>query len=284
MHWRLLAASNQARSMLASERSLGKASPEESRVLSDLDSEGVHVTSLDRLLTSASAHEIISRASLWLRTEHARVQPAWWSRGTSSTDLSAEVLLTRAPELYLLGLNDGLLKLVHRYLRLPVAYHGAVLRHSLIDGEKAGPRLWHQDAEDVHVLRMVVYLTDVTSGAGPFEYIPRHLGLTYRRIDNGLAPLTDERMRQVIPQAQWKRIIAPAGTVVLADTAKVFHHESMQTDTERFVIMIGYSSRQPSGMDLAMAHFPVERVKAALQRIVPASNYGHVFGWRRALA
>ena len=193
-------------------------------------------------------------------------------------------MLTRAPELYLLGLHDTLLKLAHRYLRLPVAYHGAVVRHSLIDGEKTGPRIWHQDAEDIHVLRVVVYLTDVTIGAGPFEYIPRHLGLSYRRIDSNLIPLTDEHMRKVVPLEQWKRIIAPAGTVVLADTAKVFHHESLQTDTERFVIMIGYSSRRPSGMDLAMAHFPVKRVKAALERIVPACNYGHVFGWRRELA
>ena len=67
----------------------------------------------------------------------------------------------------------------------------------------------------------------------------------------------------------------------VADTAQVFHHESLQTERDRPVIMIGYSSRRPKSMSTSMAHFPAEQVEHTLRRIVPVANYQHVFGWRK---
>ncbi len=190
------------------------------------------------------------------------------------------MLLSRLPQLFLLGLEPFLLNLVHRYLGSPVAYHGAVLRHSLLDGTSVGPRLWHQDAEDTHVFRMVLYLNDVHEGGGPFEYIPRHLGITYKKFTGVSDAITNDRMAAVVHPDRWQRVIAPAGSVVIADTAKVFHHESLQISAERAVVMFGYSSRKPRRLDLAMSHFPVERVEAQLRSIVPIENVEHVFGWR----
>ncbi len=248
------------------------------RIASDLDTEGVHVTTLERLLPG-SGNCILAKALRVLEQESVRQVPSLWARSTSSSDLTAEALLSCIPELYLLGLDARILAVVQQYLKLPVAYHGAVLRHSLVDGQFAGPRLWHQDQEDFHVFRMVVYLNDVRPGGGPFEYIPRSTGVTYR--DFGEEDLTDERLEKVIPREKWKRCFGAAGTVVLCDTAKVFHHESIQTERDRAVVMIGYSSRRPRGMELAMSHFPVERVKPSLEKIVPAANHNHVFAWRR---
>jgi hypothetical protein len=273
-------ASNHLQSSLR--RPFSRASQDDRLVLDDLRDEGVHVTTLDRLLPAPVARSVIARAGELLRSDDSRVKPGLWSRSVSSTDLDPRVMLESAPELYLVGLHPALLRLAKQYLALPVAYHGAVLRHSRIDGERAGPRIWHQDAEDFHVLRVVVYLSDVTAGAGPFEYIPRHRNLTYRKLGAAAHELTDERMSSVMPPEEWRRCLGPAGTVVLADTAKVFHHESLQVDTERFVIMIGYSSSRPSGLDLAMQHFPVERLQSQLTPLVPLELHPHVFGWRRA--
>jgi len=256
-------------------------SPDVALIISDLETEGVHVTTVDRLVTDGR-RRIVDAASRLLGDEAVRQNPALWVRATSSTDLTADALLARVPELYLLGLDAHILRVAQQYLKLPVAYHGAVFRHSLVDGELSGPRLWHQDAEDFHVLRMVVYLNDVAAGGGPFEYIPRSLGVTYRDFHGCSDHLTDDQVERVVPRDRWKRVAGPTGTVVLCDTAKVFHRESIQTERERSVIMIGYSSRRPSGMDLAMAHFPVERLAPAMLKIVPAINHGHVFGWRRA--
>jgi hypothetical protein len=249
------------------------------RIASDLATEGVHVTTLDRLLPD-SGRQILGGARSVLEQDSVQQNPLLWSRSASSSDLTAEALLSCVPELYLLGLDARILAVVQQYLKLPVAYHGAVLRHSLVDGQFAGPRLWHQDQEDFHVFRMVVYLNDVLPGGGPFEYIPRSTGLTYR--DFGPGDLTNERVERVVPREKWKRCFGPAGTVVLCDTAKVFHHESIQTERDRAVVMIGYSSRRPRGMELAMMHFPVERVASLLERIVPPANHHHVFAWRRS--
>jgi hypothetical protein len=258
------------------------ATPYEAQIMEDLKTEGVHVSSLERLFPAQSYRETFERVRALLGSDRPGASSVW-TRGASSTDLSASALLELLPQLYMVGLREPLLRIAELYLRLPVAYHGAVLRHSLVDHGRAGPRLWHQDAEDLNVLRVVIYLNDVTSGGGPFEYIPRSLGITYRRFSRADGPLTSEVVEHIVPRESWKRIIAPAGTVVLADTAKTFHHESLQTESERSVVMIGYSSRNPTGAALAQAHFPVEQVRAQLARLVPASQHDHVFGWRREL-
>jgi len=283
VHLKLLAASRDLQSRIGRARLPNPPTPYESKILADLKTEGVHVTSIDRLMPDfpAASRELLLSASGILKKEFNGPEAITWRRGENSYDLTGGALLARLPEAYLLGLNERALALALRYIGLPVGYHGAVLRHSLIDGDVVGPRLWHQDAEDFHVLRMVVYLNDVRPGGGPFEYIPRSLGISYRHF-RGIEPLlTNEVMSKAVPVELWKRITGPAGTIVLCDTAKTFHHESLQTESERFVIMIGYSSRRPKGMELAMQHFPVERVKPALMQIIPPANFGHVFDWRR---
>lgn len=280
---RLLEATHHLESFVVRRRLIGHPTISQSQILADLGTEGVHVTTIDKLLPeSAPALERSFRLALeLLREAPLKEPPRVWRRGSASNDLRADVVLDMVPELYLLGLDAGVLRLVQQYLRLPVAYHGAVIRHSLVDGVGAGPRLWHQDEEDFHVVRMVVYLNDVTVGGGPFEYIPRSLGVSYKQFAGFESELTDDRMRQIVPRERWKRVYGAAGTVVLCDTARVFHHESLQTERDRAVIMIGYSSRRPSCVVTAMAHFPAEQVEETLRRIVPAANYPHVFGWRK---
>jgi hypothetical protein len=269
--------------MLMRWRLPGQPSSHESQIIHDLETEGVHITTIDRLLpeSAPAIRDALARASALLASEPAREHSAIWARGLTSTDLRAEVLLARVPDIYLLGLDRRILQLAERYLQLPVAYHGAVLRHSLVDGKNAGPRLWHQDNEDFHVLRMLVYVSDVTPGSGPFEYIPRSLAVAYQHFHGDESDLTSSRMEAVVPRERWKRCTGAAGTVVLCDTGKVFHHESLEIEEDRAVVMFGYSSRRPKNIGNAMAHFAVERVRSALMQIVPPENHGHVFGWRR---
>ena len=268
-------------SMLAHPRFGDGPTPYESQIIHDLETEGVHVTTLEQLAPLV-AHETLSKASSLITTQSGPESVELWHNTGASNDLTAEALVKHIPEIYTIGLDSGILRLVERYLKLPAAYHGAVLRHSLVNGIGVGPRLWHRDREDFHVLRMVIYLNDVTPGGGPFEYIPRTTGdLIVKRVFGAGGLITNNQMREILPEEQWKRIIGPMGTVVLCDTARVFHHESLQTHRDRFVVMIGYSSRRPFGWDLAVAHFPVERVRTELELIVPAQNRGTVFDWRK---
>jgi hypothetical protein len=275
----LLRASRQVESALGYFRLRDGRSDLAEEVIADLKTEGVHVTSVERLLgeSAPAFREAMARASAFIRECEGREHEAWQARG-ASTDLVPHELLARLPEFFLVGLNARLLSVVEHYLRVPVAYHGAVLRHSLVDGHQTGPRLWHRDCEDFNVLRAVFYVSDVTEDSGPFEYIPRH----YSEVKGSAnwQMRTNDEMRTLVPESQWKRCVGPAGTVVLADSARVFHHESVQRGRDRAVIMIGYSSRRPSGRPLALSHFPVESNVATLSQLVAPDRHPHVLGWR----
>ena len=251
-------------------------------VVAALGSEGVYVTSIDRLLGAAAPAWLdaiaAARALISDRVTGKRVH---WHRSTASIDLAHGELLARLPALYLFGLDATLLSIAEQYLRVPVAYHGAVLRHSPVDGRQVGPRRWHRDAEDFHVLRTVLYLSDVTEDGGPFEYVPRGLQDQASRAIGRSGMCTDDRMAAKVPREQWKRCVGPAGTIVIADSAQVFHHESLQRGSARSVVMIGHASRHPRDPALAQAHFPADDHAAALARLVPPHQHAHVLGWRR---
>ena len=275
----LLKASRRVESMLAYPALRSARSELTQAVVADLQAEGIHVTTVERLLGNAAPafREALARFAPLMQRAPDRLG---WTARHASTDLSPGELLERFPEFYLFGLNARVLAVAEQYLRVPVAYHGAVLRRSFVDGRAAGPRLWHRDIEDLHVLRTVVYLNDVSDEGGPFEYIPRHNRLALKGLRRGAPLRSDEEMRAVVPADQWKRVIGPAGTVVLADSAQTFHHESLQRTDQRAVIMMGHSSRRPSGRPLALSHCPVEGLRPQLERLVPAANHPHVFDWR----
>ena len=251
-------------------------------VTAALASEGVYVTSVERLLGPAAPAclEAIAAARA-LVSDRSAGEPARWRRSTASIDLAHEELLARLPALYLFGLDATLLSIAEQYLRVPVAYHGAVMRHSPVDGRQVGPRRWHRDAEDFHVMRTVLYLSDVTEAGGPFEYVPRGLQARANRAVGNVGMCTDERMAAHVPREEWKRVVGPAGTVVIADSAQVFHHESLQRDAPRTVLMVGHASRRPRSPAIAQAHFPVHEHAVTLDALVPQALRPCVFDWRR---
>ena len=278
---RLLKASQGVESALSQRKLRHSPGPLVEEAIAALRTEGVWVTTVERLLGAAApaCRETMAAAAALLARRDAD-DDIRWRKSTASTDLAHGELLARLPGLFMFGLQAPLLAIAQHYLRVPVAYHGAVLRHSLVDGRQVGPRRWHRDAEDFHVLRTVLYLNDVTEEGGPFEYVPRPLQAAGNRAlsDDGMC--TNDEMAAEVPRELWKRCVGPAGTVVIADSAQVFHHESLQRGAERSVVMMGHSSRRPRDAELAKAHFPAHRHRAALARLVPPELQPHVFGWR----
>lgn len=251
-------------------------------VIADLRTEGVHVTTVERLFRqSAPTYRAAIATAAELVTGRGTGARARWHRSTASIDLDHEELLARLPGLFMLGLDAALLAVAEQYLGLPVAYHGAVLRHSPVDGRQVGPRRWHRDAEDFHVLRTVLYLNDVDEGGGPFEYLPRRLAARAGRALAADGMCSDEQLAAHVSRDEWKRCTGAAGTLVIADTAKVFHHESLQRSSARSVLMIGHATRHPRHPALAQAHFPAHEHAATLARLVPPQQHPLVFGWRQ---
>ena len=274
-------ASQQVQSLLVRSRLAARRNAIVDEAIASLRTEGVYVSTVERLLGAAAPayREAMADALALLQGGPGSAGVTWRARG-ASTDLAPGDLLAHLPALYLFGLSTTLLAIAEQYLRLPVAYHGAVLRRSLVDGNQVGPRLWHRDGEDRHVLRSVVYLNDVDEDGGPFEYVPRGTaGATARVVAQG-GQRSDAEMAALVPREFWKRCVGPAGTVVLADSAQVFHHESLQRRSERAVVMMGHASRLPMNRGLAESHFPVHQHLPALARLTRPEHHAHVFGWR----
>lgn len=252
-------------------------------IVADLRTEGVHVTTVDRLFgPSAPTYRAAIAAAGELVAGRGTGAPVRWHRSTASIDLDHQELLGRLPELFMLGLDAALLAVAEHYLGLPVGYHGAVLRHSPVDGRQVGPRRWHRDAEDFHVLRTVLYLNDVDEDGGPFEYLPRRLASLGGRALAADGMCSDEQLAAHVPREHWKRCAGPAGTLVIADSAQVFHHESLQRGSARSVLMIGHASSRPRHPALAQAHFPAHEHAETLARLVPPPQHPLVFGWRQS--
>lgn len=154
--------------------------------------------------------------------------------------------LASAPDVFQWGAEDRILDLIERYLEVPVAYHGVYVRRDLAVDRSGASNLWHLDMEDRRVIKVIVYLTDVDEGDGAFQYIPldhslelrRQLGMTYRLGD-------DADMRRLVPDSEWRTADGPAGTVLIADTATLFHKGSRPRTRDRVALFYDYTSRRP---------------------------------------
>jgi len=251
-------------------------------IIDDLHKNGIHVTTIEQLFpdTANKLTEVFANVAVAMDISKDCELPDYVQKKTSSYDMLPGVLLSKYPEIFFLGLSKRLLDIVEAYLELPAAYHGVVIRRSLADGLECGPRLWHKDDEDFHVVRVVIYLNDVDVGGGPFEYIPRPYKVSKKAMESIGWKTTTENMQKIVPQEVVRQCYGKAGTVIICDAANTYHHEQMQISQPRSVAMFGFSTRLPKNLSLAKSHFLVENVRDQLHPLLAASQVPYVYGWR----
>jgi hypothetical protein len=113
-------------------------------------------------------------------------------------------------------------------------------------------QLWHRDPEDRCVLKMFVYLTDVTEGAGPLSYVPRTHALgevktaaqskLFKEGRSYVHRSNDAQMTQVVPRDRWITAVGPKGTVVFVDT-KGYHKGGFAVERERILYTCMFTSK-----------------------------------------
>lgn len=159
--------------------------------------------------------------------------------------LSPQDIAANHPDIYLFGLSPVLLGAVQAYLEEPCLYLGAMMKVERVRQGK-GTRLWHFDVEDLRMVRMLVYLNEVTAEDGPLEVLPdalsRHArdALQYR---TGL--VSDEQMAAIVPESQWVPCPANAGDALLFDGTRLFHRARPPVTHERYSITYSYTTRKP---------------------------------------
>jgi len=169
-----------------------------------------------------------------------------------------------------LALNPGIKGVADAYYGLRTRIADINIWRNLPSRHKpVSSQLWHRDQPDDHlVLKMFVYLEDVTEGAGPLSYVKGSHGKGDRKwrpqgtlYDGHNVRAQDDDMNREVPEARRPRFTGPAGTVVLADTLG-WHKGGQATSEPRLLIQVLFASqgatdhRQlgvPEGLDLASA-------------------------------
>lgn len=109
-----------------------------------------------------------------------------------------------------------------------------------------GSQNWHRDPEDLRVVKVFLYLSDVDEGAGPMHYVPnsrqgeRFGHLWPQRFPDGSYPPAEEFERR-IPRSEWVTCMHPAGTMVFADTVG-FHMGGRATERNRVLATWCYAT------------------------------------------
>jgi hypothetical protein len=109
-------------------------------------------------------------------------------------------------------------------------------------------QLWHRDRDDLQILKIFIYLTDVDERTGAFVYAPgtHILGKhqkepRYSLDETGTKRTSDDQMAQVVPETDW---ISGAGkklSIVFADTHG-FHKGGYVKEDYRFLYTCMYLS------------------------------------------
>jgi Phytanoyl-CoA dioxygenase (PhyH) len=111
--------------------------------------------------------------------------------------------------------------------------------------ERIASQQWHRDPEDVHVVKVFVYFTDVDDEAGPFEYVRgsaeggRH-GHLWPWAD-GHRYVPAEELEPAVSAEDRLTVTAPAGTMFLADTGG-FHRGGFARERPRVLSTSTYLS------------------------------------------
>ena len=164
-----------------------------------------------------------------------------WDVRHHSHELTGIEILEQVPNIYRMGANQALIGAAKCYFgREPILFDVTYRRDFCTDGQ-LGVRQWHRDHEADAIFKAIVYLTDVGAEDGGFEYVPR--GYTPWNILFRTFPsrwrYSDRAMRRLVPRSQWRKCTGLAGTVVLADTAAIYHHGTNPT-REREVVTFSY--------------------------------------------
>ncbi len=159
--------------------------------------------------------------------------------------------LLAQPRIFQWGLEDRLLDIVEAYLGTQAAYGGASYSYSVADGREAGTRVWHRDREDHRMLKVGLYISDVTREDGPLELLRRSWQerLDARRTRWRYQSFRQADLEAALPEADPEDTIhtlaGPPGTVLFIDTARHHHRGRPPTGHDRSAIYHSYFPRRP---------------------------------------
>jgi hypothetical protein len=230
---------------------LNSLSPEENRIVQELEQYGIAITTLEELAIPNSDRFFQAAENISQEFKQNTQHPFY--KGKHTLTANAEQIM-RHPELFLWGADAKLLRIVEGYLKLPVAYDGLSYYYAVADNNEAGPRKWHRDKEDWQMIKVAVYINDVDEDGGPFQFATPsanellNKALRSKSIRKYKTAFSHE-VEGILPetmQNNWRKsCTGKSGTVIFADTARYYHRGKPPTKLDRSAVFFGYCSSQP---------------------------------------
>lgn len=148
-----------------------------------------------------------------------------------------------------LALDPKLLSIVSTYLGFwPCLHSISAWLNFATDAPPELSQLWHRDPEDLKLIKVFIYLSDVGERSGPFTYIPKTN--PFGALAGAAAKLehkkrvSNELMARVFPRESWHVVTGPPHTMILADTVG-FHRGGKPETGQRILVTFTYTSGTP---------------------------------------
>jgi len=248
--WRF--AANGARTVRAS---FGRRSFSDSPAIArTLTSDGIVVGSADRFLSDEGRRALeAATAQVVSKSRSDKVQAVLSGSAPPKRtkefriDLVSQGIAGDSPLLQV-ALDPRLLEIVACYLGMWPCLHsvGAWLNYPT-PAAATSSQLWHNDPEDLKIVKAFIYLEEVKAENGPFTYIPgthpfgRHAArgarCHARRVD-------DAAILDLFAETDWRVCTGPAQTMILADTLG-FHRGGKPDAGTRMLVTFTYTSGTP---------------------------------------
>jgi hypothetical protein len=224
----------------------------------ELKQQGIVVGPSDRFLTRDGRRALHDVSARILETSRSPAVAAAIAGAGDGPDRYKKYLvdLVEYPEgieaddaLLKLALDEKLLEIVAGYLGLwPQLHSIAAWLNYPTEAPPELSQLWHRDPEDLRLVKVFIYLTEVHERSGPFTYIPRTQpfgaeAASAQKLERKKR-LADDRMTKAFPPASWRVCTGPPHTMILADTVG-YHRGGKPSDGHRILVTFTYTSGAP---------------------------------------
>ena len=226
------------------------------KILNQLCQDGVAIFPIDQISDGSKIFERLN--SEWATNENmVKDQVREWRRSLSEESDSAnakygakEYIFSFAPRAsygsphWQLALHPDVLYIINSYMyAYAKIYHiDYLLNIPTQDLAAKKSQVWHRDGDGT-VLKLFVYLSDVSAKHGPFTYAPGTHSGALRKINykSGKRPQTDSELRELLGgyEREFVPCVGQKGTVVIANTSGM-HKGGHVLEGERKVLVIAY--------------------------------------------
>lgn len=217
----------------------------QTKILNDLRTTGISVTSLDELFPGENKLELFQsfakeREAAGSVNHKKKFLVDYWDE-VVELDINNPFLST--------ALDATIIDVVNSYLEMYTSLLYFTLQKTVPKtGELQNSQHWHRDPQEKKVVKVFTYLNNVDENSGPFVYVPRstpthdhpYAKLFPQQVPAGSYPGTESVLEKVAKEDIIPMTGGP-GTVVFCDTNGLHYGGAAKTG-ERIMSTFGYSA------------------------------------------